>query len=65
MDVLPYRKPYKETNKTKACNKEGKGMAGIKRIGKWLREWVRIDKESVTLLIIYLTIILWILLFNT
>jgi len=32
---------------------------------KGLRDWVRIDRESVTLLIIYLTIILWILLFNT
>jgi hypothetical protein len=32
---------------------------------KHLMEWVRIDKESVTLLIIYLIVILWAINFNT
>jgi hypothetical protein len=34
-----------------------------KQKGLW--EWVRIDKESVTLLIIYLIVILWAINFNT
>jgi hypothetical protein len=32
---------------------------------KGLGDWVRIDKESVTLLLIYAIVILWILNFNT
>ena len=40
-------------------------MGGIKRIGMWLRDRVRRDKESLTLLIIYLIVILWVINLNT
>ena len=39
-------------------------MGGIKRIGVWLRDRVRRDRESVQLLLIYLTIIILILALN-
>ena len=42
-----------------------KSGRNTKRIQKGLRDWVRIDKESVTLLLIYLAIIVWILTLNT
>ena len=39
-------------------------MGGIKRIGVWLRDRVRRDRESIQLLLIYLTIIILILALN-